>query len=414
MIRENMKQGDFKKVEDSLQKLIIWLKQNDHGGYDPYDIRGCSLYGSLLQSHGVFVDLSKKIIKYCDIFCPSLLRHILNIKKEKNAKAMGLFARSYLDLYSANHLPEYLTLAKESLKWLEQHSNQCYSGQCWGYPFDWHWLHFIPKTTPSGVVTSIVGDAFYRYYCLTGQKKYMNTCVSICHFFLNDLNIEYVSPDKICFSYTPIDRSHVLNANLLVAEFLMRIGKLIKNKEYIQYGLKALNYTLDEQNNDGSFYYHGKEDQKTYRLRPDSVLKIDHYHTGFVLRSLYSIYQMTINTRILSSITRCFHHYLKHLFYENTIPRFQPGHTYPVNIHSCAEAILCLSTLLNDFPEGRETLRNTTLWTIKEMQTNAGWFIYMIKRRMGMRWKIRIPYIRWGQAWMIRALTNIYLLSVKT
>lgn len=398
-------------VENSLQKLAFWLKKNGLYGYDPYDIRGCSLNIHLSTSPGLFAKLLKKSIKYGDIFCPSLLRRTLNIKKEKNAKAMGLFASSYLDLYKTTHLSEYLSLAKELLNWLEQNVSSGYCGSCWGYPFDWQWLHFIPRGTPSAVVTSIVGDAFLTFYHFTRERKYLDVCKSICEFFLNDLNIDYIDSNKICFSYTPLDRTHVLNANLFAAEFLIRIGKTTKNKKFMKHGSYALNYTLDEQNKDGSFYYFGRKDRKIYQLPFEIATKIDHYHTGFMLRSLYAIYHTTKNKRLCTRIKHCLHHYLENLFEEKTIPKMTPENTYPVNIHGCAEAILCLSTLLKDFPEVAETLINTTLWTIREMQTNEGWFMYMIKKRIGLRWKIRIPFIRWGQAWMLRALSSYCLLA---
>jgi len=41
------------------------------------------------------------------------------------------------------------------------------------------------------------------------------------------------------------------------------------------------------------------------------------------------------------------------------------------------------------------------------MQTKEGWFIYMILNIKGVRRKVKIPYIRWGQAWMMRALASL-------
>jgi hypothetical protein len=42
------------------------------------------------------------------------------------------------------------------------------------------------------------------------------------------------------------------------------------------------------------------------------------------------------------------------------------------------------------------------------MQTSNGWFIYLIITMKKIDWTIKIPYIRWGQAWMLRALTQFY------
>lgn len=400
--------NEMREVERSLKKLVDWLQENGQKGYDPYDVRGCPLFLHPPFIQKPFVDLLNRGIKYSDIFFPIFLRRILRIKKERNSKAVGLFTKSYLDLYRITKECKYLEEVRESLSWLERNATRGYKGLCWGYPFDWQWLHFIPKGTPSGVVTSVVGKAFFDYYLFTHDKKYIDYCRSICNFFLHDLNIDIIASDKICFSYTPLDRAYVLNANLFVAEFLIRIGRATKNQIYIKYGHKALNYILSEQNDDGSFYYYGRKNQTLYQLPEDVLKRIDNYHTGFILRNLYSIYCMTYDDRLFLSIKQCLHHYLKNLFEDKTIPKIMPEYIYPVNIHSCAEAILCLSTLLEDFSEGAETLKNVTLWTINEMQTSKGWFIYMIKEKMGLKWKIKIPFIRWGQAWMLRALSNYY------
>jgi hypothetical protein len=45
------------------------------------------------------------------------------------------------------------------------------------------------------------------------------------------------------------------------------------------------------------------------------------------------------------------------------------------------------------------------LWTIQNLQDPSGFFHYQIRRFF----RNRIPYMRWGQAWMQRALTELSL-----
>ncbi len=45
-------------------------------------------------------------------------------------------------------------------------------------------------------------------------------------------------------------------------------------------------------------------------------------------------------------------------------------------------------------------------WVIERMQTPEGWFIYMIDKRFGWEWRSDIPYLRWGQGWMLLALSQ--------
>ena len=391
--------GTKDKVIHSIQKLDNWLEKNGWAGYDPYDIKGHPMFLRLqqLQDKASFVDkVKRKLFFSVQSLFPMTSRKLFGIKKQVNAKAMGLFASAYINLYRAEKREQYLEKAKQCMDWLLKNPSKGYSGLCWGYPFDWQSRVFIPKGTPSGVVSSICGHAFGEFYQLTQEEQYLEICKSICQFYLNDLNIDKVDDKRICFSYTPVDRFHVHNANLFIADFLIRIGYETNNSDFVDLGLKALNYTLAEQNPDDSFYYWGP---------PDTLLfHIDHYHTGFVLRALYGIYKVTKDKQLFPKIEKCYHHYLENLFENNMIPKLKPDSKYPTNIHSCAEAILCLSTLSEDFPEGLETLKKTTTWTIQNMQDKKGYFYYMMHPNR----TIKIPYIRWAQAWMLNALSTYY------
>jgi hypothetical protein len=387
------------KIVHSIHKLDGWLEKNGWAGYDPYDIMGHPMWLKLSQlgSEAKFIQkVERRLFFSLASRFPITCRKLLGVKKQINAKAMGLFASAYVNLYNAERQACYLEKAKQCIDWLLENPSKGYSGLCWGYPFDWQSRVFIPKGTPSGVVSSTCGHAFWQFYQQTHEKRYLEICESICKFYLNDLNIDVIDDNRICFSYTPVDNFHVHNANLFIAESLIRVGAEIDNSEFVQMGIKALNYTLAEQNPDGSFYYWGPPDKLLYN--------IDHYHTGFVLRALYSIYKITKDYQLFMKIGKCYHHYLENFFENNMVPKLKPGSKYPINIHSCAEAILCLSTLSEDFPEGLETLKRMTAWTIQNMQDKKGYFYYMVLPKR----TIKIPYIRWAQAWMLNALSMYY------
>lgn len=147
-------------------------------------------------------------------------------------------------------------------------------------------------------------------------------------------------------------------------------------------------------------YYWGKDQENRYY--------VDHYHSGFEIRSLYSIWKLTDNEDVYKALKLYYKFYLKNLFTDEKTPKMTPKSKYPINIHSCAEAILCTSMLIKDFPQGKEYLINSLKWTVENMQTKEGWFIYMIRDIKGLKWKIKIPYIRWGQAWMLRGFTCLF------
>ncbi len=392
----------IEQVYQSIGQLDAWLSRNGWAGYDPYDLKGLPLFRN--DTPTVFEKMIREVTFKTELFAPLLLRRIFRVKKEINAKAMGLFADGYLNLYQVTKKRSYLEKAEETVRWLDKNYSVGYSGKCWGYPFDWQSRIFIPKATPSSVVSTTVGNAYWNFYILTGERKYLRTCTSICNFFIQNLNIDQIDKDKICFSYTPLDGFHVHNANLFVAEFLIRVGKEIGNDKFVELGSKAVNYALSEQNEDGSLCYWGKDQ--------DNQFHIDHYHSGFEIRCLHSVWKFTREERIYRAVDRYYRFYLTNFFEHKTIPKLTPENKYPINIHTCAEALLCTATLTPDFPSGREYLANTARWISENMQDSTGYFYYMIRNLKGIEWKTKIPYIRWGQAWMLKGLSEVCKLEM--
>ena len=394
-----------KKLQQAINKLDNWIEKNGWAGYDPYDIKEVPIVLKItdMGNRGFFFTLIRETIFELFYSFPQISRKTLGIKKKINPKGMGLLVKAYLNLYLIIKDEKYLNRSKECLTWLEKNASKGYSGACWGYPFNWQAKKLIPRGTPSGVVTSIIGDAFWAFYKFSGEMKFLDICWSICRFFCNDLNCHKIDDNHFCFSYTPITNDHIHNANLFVAEFLMRVGTELDNSEYIDLATKALNYSLSYQNEDGSFYYYGP---------PDVVIKwIDNYHTGFVLRSLYSIYKMTEDQKLLEKIGKCFKHYINSFFIDKTIPKFQPNRIYPIDIHSCSESILCLSELSAGFPEGLEIAQNCANWTIENMQDKNGYFYHSQRKSRFTKtvFTAKIPYMRWAEAWMMKALSKLVM-----
>lgn len=385
-------------VEQSIARLDNWVISNGWAGYDPYDLRQHSLLTiSRPKAIGKAV---RATILGTELLFPMASRRILGIPQEVNAKAMGLFAAGYQVLYEATDEERYLDRAQEALTWLEENPSQNYTGLCWGQPFSWQSLVSIPKNTSSCVITAIAGDAFWRFYQMTLHSGYLDNCKSICEFFLNDLNIDEFGDGSICFSKTTVDHFHIHNCNLFVADFLLKIGKELKRREYVEAAWKAVAYTKSEQNDDGSICYCGKDQEDGCR--------IDHYHSGFEIRCLHSIWKSSAEEEIYRILERYYRFYCENLYTANGIPKIGPHALYPVDIHGCAEAILCQSTLAPDFPEARDYLQGCVSWIVNTMQQPDGWFIYTVRKMGWLRWKQKIPYIRWGQAWMLRALAQYY------
>jgi hypothetical protein len=404
----------IEQIKGSIERLDTWVGQNGWAGYDPYDIKGTKLFIYLKRkSTPPFAYLRNlyRILFTLEKYFPLLMRRLFRVQKQINAKGMGLFAKSYLCLFATNNDRRFKQKADQCLEWLTANQVSRYSGSCWGYPFDWQTIVFIPRGTPSSVVSSIAGDAFWSAYKILGDATYLKICESICEFFIKDLNIDEIDENRICFSYTPIDDFHVHNSNLFVAEFLIRVGREVKRDDFFELGRRAANYSLNEQNPDGSICYWGRI-QNSYS--PDHL---DHYHSGFEIRMLDSIWRITGDKRFQESFESYSRFYL-HNFFESDNSKFiaknNPENLYPIDIHACAEAILCLSRLANYNEQARDMLPGVCQWIINNMQTTKGWYRYIIIKRKFREHAVNIPYIRWGQAWMLLALSSFLLFYQNT
>ncbi len=202
----------------------------------------------------------------------------------------------------------------------------------------------------------------------------------------------------ICFSYTPIDDYHIHNANLLCGEFLARTGREVGNEEWLELARRTTDYAISEQNADGSIFNWGRV-QNHYGAN-----KVDHYHTGSELRCLSSLYHILGSDKILRCRNKYLRFYHKNLIEKDGLPKINPGSAYPVDIHGAAECVLLNSYLSLEDPREFLVAEHALSWTIKNMQTTEGWFGYKLYPDT----LVEAPYLRWGQAWMLRAFSEYF------
>ena len=394
------------KVFEQIKVLDNWFKQNQYKGYDPYDLFDVPLFHKLITTKYILIrKINRKILSWIIFLFPNVIIKLFNKKPNVNAKGMGLVLKGKCNLYNITNEKEYLEDAIEIAEWLIENRSENLNGFGWGYPFDWSGSKFIPKNTPSSVVSTVIGDGFFSLYQITRDNKYLDVCDKICVFLTKDLNIDYVSEDKVCFSYTPIDNNHVINANLFATEFLYRIGKVLNKSEYIATSQKAINYTLEQQEVNGDFLYWGKEDKKRLRY---SLSNSDHYHTGFELRMLYKLWRLSNDFRIKDSLDKYFKFYTINFINIDSSINITPNKKYPINIHACSEVLICNSLIGKDFNSNKMQIDSIYEWISNTMLGKCGLYYYEIRNIFGIKIKNRFKFNRWAQSWMYLALTEYY------
>lgn len=380
-----------------IEELGAWVEENGLCGYDRFDVKDHPLFRSLQT-----VPLLRKLSSgYSELF-PKFTRWILRVKKTENPKAHALMALGYLRLHSIEPEQGHLEQAEKHLLWLRSQRVANIDGWAWGYPFAYtgKGVH-VPANTPVSVVTAIAGQAFSLAYEMTQEEQYLSAILEIAEYFTKELPRWELKKGGVCFGYALRgDPRKVHNANLLVAEFLYKVSKITGEKKYQEIAQPAFEFSVNAQNENGSwdYGYWEKDDPSERELHQI----VDNHHTGFVLRSIFEIYKLNPEERIKERILKGFQFYAT-LFSEFGQPYFTNKRKWPVDIHACAEGILCPTVLSEVIPAGHVLAVFVLRWA---------WF-HMRNLKTGELYYRRYPFFvskitfpRWGVAWMFWAIAE--------
>jgi len=368
-----------------IEKLRLLLEKNQFKGYDPYDALTSPVLSSLSLNNKYFRILFIQLLKKS----PINFRPVLFVRQEVNPKGLGLILWGYVKLFRNNGDESLQEKISQLLDLLDEVKTVTGSGHGWGYNFDWQSrAFFLPKFTPTTVNSAFIGHALLDTFAVTGNEKALHLALPIADFILTDLN-RLAENDSICFSYTSLDEYFVHNANLLGASLLIRLYKFNKNEELKNIAVKSLNYSMNHQQKDGSWFYAEKE----------SSHWIDSFHTGFNLQAIRYFIDEGYGGVYEDAFEKGVRFYADHFFLPDGTPKYYHDKVYPIDIHSAAQAIAFFSGMGTAYHEFTEKILN---WTLDNMRHPEGHF-YFQKQRF---YTNKIPYMRWSQAWMFHALTE--------
>jgi hypothetical protein len=330
---------------------------------------------------------------FCEAFVPSTRR--LFYHRVRFPIADAHYAMGFAFLYEATKEPAYLDRAIHFLEALETSRCAGYQEYCWGYPFDWVTRNGTIKTdTPLITTTPYVYEAFLQVWTIDPREKWKRILESIVRHAVSDIKDFKTSEHVSCCSYTPFDSGGVINAAAYRSFLLTSASRVLSDDSYRQIAERNLNFVLENQNPDGSWYY-----------AVDGVRDfVDHYHTCFVMKALAKIHSLTDHPGCIQALARGVSYYLSCLFDEDGLPRpfsKAPRLTvYKRELYDCAECInLCL--LLRDrFPELNQTLNGVLTGILKDWVKPDGSFR---SRRLHFGWD-NVPMHRWAQSQMFRSL----------
>jgi len=375
------------RLKTHFNQLKSYCEQEDFKGWDPYDGLNSKLFQALqLNRVQLFRLLWIQLFKHN----PINLRSVFLIPKEHNPKGLALFLTAYCNLYQQDPKKEYLTTIHTLAKRLITLQSKGYSGSCWGYNFDWQSrAFFLPKWTPTIVVTSFVGYALLDAYEITREKEYLTTALSSADFILHDLQRTPKSEGFI-FSYSPLDQTRVYNASLLGSKLLARIYSHTKDPKLLELAKASVIACANQQREDGAWIYGELEIQSW----------VDSFHTGYNIESIYEYQKYSGDTQFETVIQKGLNYYLEHFFLDDGTPKYYDNKTYPIDIHAPAQLLATLSRT-QTFKAHQPLIDRVVAWTLTHMQDPKGYFYYQLKPLKSSK----TPYMRWAQAWMLYGLS---------
>lgn len=376
-------------VENVLDRLRQYIEQEDYAGYDPYDALNSPLIRSVSARSKVLRMAFTQLLRRN----PVNLRPLLGVRKAHNPKGIGLFLWGYSKLYKLYRRQEDRDKIDYLLGLLDKLKSDGYSGNAWGYNFDWQNRVFLrPRGVPTVVNTAFIGHALLDCYTYTGMQKALDLALPIKSFVLQDLH-RTPDGDNFCFSYTPCDTDVVHNANMLGASILMRLSKYDGDKDCRDTALASLAYSMQYQRDDGSWFY----------ANPSYYHWIDSFHTGFNLQALHYFFSEGEAIQYKPAFEKGLQFYTDRFFLDDGTPKYYHDRTCPIDIHSPAQAIAFLSVMGDEYGD---LVHRILAWMLNHMLSPKGYFYFQKTRYFTNK----IPYMRWTQAWAFHALTS-YLLQ---
>ena len=330
---------------------------------------------------------------FCEAFLPSGRR--LFHRPIRFPIADAHYAMGFAFLYDATRDSSQLENAVHFLTELKKSRCRDFKEYCWGYPFNWVTRNgTIKEQTPLITTTPYCYEAFLQVFELTSQDEWKVVLESIARHAATDIKDFKTSENASSSSYTPFDVGGVINAAAYRAFLLTSASKVFCNEDYWKIAERNLNFVLENQNPDGSWFY-----------AVDGVRDfIDHYHTCFVMKALAKIHTLTGHPASLEALSKGVNYYLENLFSEDGLPKpfsKAPRLTvYKRELYDWAECInLCL-LLHNRFPALERTLEKVVARIVKSWVKRDGSFR---SRKLHLGWD-NVPMHRWGQSQMFRAL----------
>lgn len=141
---------------------------------------------------------------------------------------------------------------------------------------------------------SLLSDRFG----LIDEEEKKRILVSMAQYLTEELGYKDFEEKGIYFYYGHNLTKIVYNASAIISSFLIKVGVKYQLDEYLRLGRRGIRFIVENQNNDGSWYY----------AAPPSPSAIDCFHQSYIIQALMDCEQY-LNFSVRANIDRAVDYY---------------------------------------------------------------------------------------------------------
>ena len=397
---------DVIELKRRVLRFVDWLDRYGEVSYD-HQSYFASAYGrkakGLYYTHPLLGKIAVAPMIFSEAFVPSARK--LFWKPQRFPIADAHYAMGFAFLFSVTGEKRFYDRAVHFLRVLISTRSPGFENFGWGYPFDWETrLGTMKAGSPLITTVPYAYEAFSQVYALDGNVEWRTILESIAEHAVRDYHEVATSELARSCSYNPDPNEPcgVINASAYRAFLLTKASVDFKNSRYREIAEGNLNFVLEQQNQDGSWFY-SNDGTRDF---------VDHFHTCFVMKALAKIEAITGDGRCTAALERGIAYYLENLFDEEGYPKpfsRRPRMTvYKRELYDYAECLNLCVLLQGRFPGLDRTLER--LSKVGEWQKKVGSFR---ARLLFLGWD-NTPMHRWAQSQMFRSLSFLLAANSET
>jgi hypothetical protein len=314
--------------------------------------------------------------------------------RQRFAIADAHYAMGYFALAAAQGA-DWLRQAQVFVEALEDERCPNEAEYCWGYPFAWETCFGTWKAgTPLITSTPYMYEAFEAAHQATGNPRHLAVMESIARFAHTRIGTAEVAPGVKASAYSPQDHRRVVNASAYRGFLLAAAGTRFDRPDWLAEARATLAFVLWSQQRDGSWLY-AMDGRDAF---------VDNFHTCFVLKNLFKSWRVLGDGDLRAAVGSGYAFYKKYLLDDGGLPvpfaRAQRLTLQRRDLYDFAEGIN-LGLLLADVDRDASPIATDLLAHVLDRWVLAdGHFV----TRETVFGRNTVPYHRWAQAQMFRAL----------